>query len=131
MVVGRRGGKCCTTEYWILNVTPELQGVSARFMTRWLFLSWWMLKVRIISPILQPCKASTNSVLEGDARAFWLCTLKRYEAVIYVELVALLSCLCCSFLSNKRTDSICWATALISEASGVTQIYFGLLRGGM
>lgn len=53
------------------------------------------------------------------------------EAAIYVGLVAFLLCSCYSFLSDKRTDSICWATALISEASGVTQIYFGLSEGGM
>lgn len=47
------------------------------------------------------------------------------------ELVALLLCSCYSFLSDKRTDSICWATALISGASGVTQISFGLLQGAM
>lgn len=99
-------------------------------MTCWLFLSWWMLKVRILSPIFQPCKASTNNVLKGGAKALWLCTLKRYEAAIYVALVALLLCSRYSFLSDKRTDSTCWATALMSKASGVTQIYFGLSQGG-
>lgn len=74
------GGKCHTAEYWILNVTPELQGVSAKFMTCWLCLSWWMPTARIISPIFQPCKASPDNVLEGDARPLWLCTPKRYDA---------------------------------------------------
>lgn len=80
---GRWGEKCCTMEYWILNVTSELQGVSARFMTCWLFLRWWMLKVRIISPVFQTCKANTKNVLKGDARALWLRTLKRDKAAIY------------------------------------------------
>lgn len=42
-----------------------------------------MLKVRIISHASQTCKASTKNVLEGDARALWLCTLKKDEAAIY------------------------------------------------
>lgn len=95
-------------------------------MTRCLFLSWWMLEVRIIPPILQPWKARTNNVLDGDARALWLRALKRNNTAIYVELVALLLCSSYSFLSDKRTDSICWATALISEASGAAQINYGL-----
>lgn len=90
-----------------------------------------MLKVRIISRIFQPCKASTNNALEGDARALWLYALKREKAAIYVEWVALMSCSNYSFLSDKSTHSTSCATALISEASGVTQIYFGLSQGGL
>lgn len=42
-----------------------------------------MLKVRIISPVFQACKASSKNVLEGHVRALWLCTLKREETSIY------------------------------------------------
>lgn len=68
-------------------------------------------------------------VWKGDAEALWLRAPKRYEAAISAESLAFLLCSRYLLLSDERSDSIRWATAPISEATGVTQIYSGLSQG--
>lgn len=117
MVAGRVGGKCCTTVYWILNVTAELQGVSTRFMTCW---AWWRLKAGITSPILQPCEASTKNVwkemLSPSGYARWRDTMQPFARSWL---------LCCyalaihSSLIKEPTQSAVWGFDQWSQRSNV------------
>lgn len=103
VVAGRVGEKCCTTVYWILNVTAELQGLARGL--------WHAKLVEAQSQNylshLAALQGKHQKCLEGDAKPLWLCMLKRYGAAICKELAALLLCSGYSILSDKRTHSIC------------------------